>query len=157
MTTPAAILAAAMKPYQKAAFADLVDRAGVPKASAWRARAGAHGRPTRAEHHLRLCAVLGIDPVNGHAIPPRAPAPLLAWFFACAVKGNRFLKGHNIRQAAKVMGISITSLSRIENGDVRSFECMWAACRYVGAHPFDYVEPECFMKNMIGNKTHEAA
>ena len=143
MTTPAAILAAAMKLYGSGrAFADLIARAGVPKASAWRARAGAHGRPTRAEHHLKLCMVMGIDPVDGHAISPRPPAPIITAFFACAVKGNRFLKGHSIRQAAKEMGISGTSLSRIENGDVRSFDTMWAACRYVGGHPFDYVTRE---------------
>ena len=138
--TPAFHLALAMQSYRNEKFAELIKRAGVPVDAARRARSGAHGRPTRAEHHLKLCAVLGIDPVDGRPIAVRKPLPLLASFFAAGVKGNRMLNGHTLRRAAKLMAISPAVLSRIENGDTRSFDGMLAACRYIGAHPFDYLD-----------------
>lgn len=141
MTSPAFHLAVAMQPYQNKALVALARRAGVPIEHARRARMGAHGRPTSANHHLRLCMVIGIDPVNGHPVEPYEPRPLLNWFFALGVKGNRYLRRHTLRQAAAVMGISSSSLSRIEHGDIRSFDCLLAACRYMGAHPHDYVSP----------------
>src|SRR5216684_3625210 len=151
MTSPAFHLAKALQPYKDAAFVALAIQAGVPIEHARRARMGAHGRPTAADHHLRLCQVIGIDPVEGLAVAPREPQPLLGWFFALGVKGCRLLRKLTLRQAATEIGVALSTLSRVENGDPRSFDTMAAICAWMGAHPYQFVAPVGFTENMTGN------
>jgi len=59
--------------------------------------------------------------------------------FAMALKMCRFREMHGVREAAKAMKVSTSAVSRMQNGDVRSFEIMLAACRYGGLIPNNYV------------------
>jgi DNA-binding Xre family transcriptional regulator len=139
MTSPAFHLAKALQPYKGEALLELATFAGVPIEHARRARMGAHGRATAADHHLRLCQKIGIDPMEGFAVAPREPQPLLGWFFALGVKGRRILRKLTLRQAAEEIGVALSTLSRVENGDPRSFDTVAAICRWMGAHPYHFV------------------
>lgn len=151
MTPSATILAKALKPYQGDYDRTylLALRAGVPREIVARATNGAQGQPTRAEHYLHLCAVLGIDPLTGWPCAAHAPQALNKKLFAIAVRMARLATDATLAEAAKRMGISKTALSRIENGDVRSFEAMLAACRYARVHPLLYVTRETLTGNRL--------
>lgn len=157
MTTPADIMAKALAPYQDDALRKLVMRAGVSREEARRAQGGARGRITGARIYIRLCLTLGIDPIDGRAITPEPPRDIAAHNLAIAIRMRRIALRHNIREGAEVMGISITTLSRIENGNMRSIDTMLAACRYIGKHPFDCLHPVDTRETLAGNKNERNA
>ena len=148
--TPAAVLAKALKSCNRAEIARLT---GISMRKVRHAENGAKGHATDADDYLRLCQVLGIDPMTGKAVPPRTPPGTLdRILFAAGVRAiRRYRNKHSIREAAAKMGISITTLSRIENGHVRGIDGMLAACRYIGIHPLHYVGAAGFTGNMTGN------
>lgn len=145
--TPAAILAKAMKAAalaDRGAFSTIIRKAGVDADVARRAATGANGHPTPAGDHINLCIVLGIDPLTGNKLPePREPAPFLSGMLAIGIKVTRDTREHSLRRAAGIMGISPSTLTRIEKGwHVAGFDSVAAACKYVGLHPFAYLAPE---------------
>jgi hypothetical protein len=68
MNSPSTFLAAALQPYRNdgAAFKNLVELSGVHAKVIRHAINGAKGHATDAGDYLRLCASIGIDPVDGH-------------------------------------------------------------------------------------------
>lgn len=149
--TPAAILAKALEPYQGTReFVELIARAGVPRDAARRAMKPRSNRPTNASNHLRLCAVLGIEPVTGAACQAWEPRDVEGWFLGLGLRGHRMLNKHTLRQAVEVTGLAIATLSRIESGDPRSFDAMLAVCRYMNVDPLDYVRG--FTGNICGKQ-----
>lgn len=137
MTSPAVILAKALpKPRESEALRDLAKRAGVEHVSASRA---AKGRPIAADAYLRLCAVVGIDPIGGKRIAPQVPGVFVRSQLGMASYMRRLQNKHALRTAAAIVGISYSSLYRLEHDEVVSIETVLAACRYVGMHPFDFI------------------
>lgn len=140
MTSPAAILAKAIAAFATGdKFKALVLRSGVRPKAIRHAINGAKGHPTDAGDYLRLCAAIGIDPMDGHRDTSHVPGELDRKLFAAGVRLTRYGRKQTMRDAAKEMGMSATTLCMIENGMVRSIDSMLAACRYVGVHPCHYV------------------
>lgn len=138
-TIPAAILIDALASYDSFALGKLARELGIPAAQVRRAAKGAPGQPTRAEYHIKLCAHLGVDPIDGAATPPGRRVSFDAIQFACAVKMARYFKLHSSAEAAKAMKISRAALCRIQNGDPRSLQGVLAACRYGGHDLRNYI------------------
>lgn len=139
--TPAAILKRALSPLDSAGIGSLSQTLDIPREQIARASNGAHGQPTRAEYHLKLCAWLGVDPVTGEATQTERIVAFDRVQFALAVKMSRFSHGHSVREAAAVMKMSATVLTRIQHGEDYSFENVIAACRYGGLGLNNYVRP----------------
>src|SRR4051812_581594 len=113
--TPATILAKALSSRDSFALGALARDLGIPAPQVRRAAKGAHGQPTRAEYHLKLCAYLGLDPVKGAATISGRLIAFDAAMFAMAVKMSRFRRKHTLARAARIMKLSNASLSRIQN------------------------------------------
>jgi hypothetical protein len=139
---PSQILQAALKPYA-GSYGPMSLSLGIPREAITRAARGARGRPTRADHHLMLCAYLGCDPVTGAMLETPALGPIRfdATLFAMAVKMRRFERKQTAAKAAKVAGLSPTIYSRIANAKPTSFESLLRAARAAGLDPRDYVQP----------------
>lgn len=143
-------LAAVLVDYDAARRTALAQSAGVSERTVSYARAG---RPISAEDYLRLCANLLLDPA------PEIPGGLVlarvgAFDHATLGMGLRIvrgLKGHSIRRGAATSGLSVTTLSRLENGNVVSIANVLKACRYVGVHPFGYVKPQFHVKQHLNS------
>mgnify|MGYP001588734421 CR=1 FL=1 len=147
--TPAAILAKALESFDDLAICRLARLAGVTPDNAQRAAHGSKGRPAHVNDYLRLCAVIGLDPFTGQRSAPWQPADLQATMLAIALRMKRGARGHNIRVAAKQMGISFATLSRLENSNPRSFEIVLAACKYTQVDPSHYVKRETLTGNQL--------
>lgn len=157
LPSPAAILARALKGCDDATLRQLAKRAGVTPENVVRASNGSKGRRPGANDFVRLCAVLGLDPGTGDKRKPWRPADLESKMLAIAVKMRRYELGEGVRGAARKMGISISTLSRIENGSPRSFECVRAVCRYLGLSPNLYVTRETTGNTLISNDARRRA
>lgn len=139
--TPAAILKKALASVDSLEVGPLSLRLLIPREQIVRAINGAHGQPTRAEYHLKLCFWLGVEPFTGEAVEPGRLITFDAVQFALAVKMSRFAKGHTVREAAKAMDMSATVLVRIQHGEFCSFDNIAAACRYGGLDLTNYLRP----------------
>lgn len=150
MSNATIILRAALARFHEGQLVELAEKSGVPRATVIRASNGARGRTTRADHHLNLCAFIGVDPVTGAAVHSlaRVPRSLHLHSFAVAVKMSRMRKGHGVVEAAKTMGIGRKVLWRIESGQPVSIDCYLAACAYGGLDPLHYVVSRASTGNM---------
>lgn len=139
MTTRATILAKALEGYDGPRRADLSYRCGVPIGLINRA---AGQRPVSADHFIRLCAVIGIDPSTGDTV---APLPSAGEFdhgqLAMAIRMHMDMRKHSIRAAAATVNLSATVFLRLRDGKATAIESVCAGCRYVGLHPFGYLKP----------------
>lgn len=149
--SPAEILGKALEPYRDHALRKLAERACVTMEEIRRAYSCAHGRSMPADVHLRLCLAIGIDPVDGHTMQPQPPRGIAAHSLAIALQQKRIERNHDNRTAARIMGISISTLSRLENAKVRSIDSMIAVCRYIGKNPFDYLNADVSRETADGN------
>lgn len=134
--TPSAILVRALKPHDEFACGDLGRKLGIPPEKVRRAKHGARGQATRADYHLKLCAFLGVDPITGD---PTGRAGLRIEFdaalFAMGVKMRRFERQQTITESARRARISSAVMSRIENGNPRSFASVLRAARAADLDP----------------------
>jgi hypothetical protein len=123
------------------AAVEIADRAGSGmRGPVFRARAG---KPINAGAFLAICAAIGIDPTDGSSRAPRAIPARIAWpMVGAGLRIARRLRRDDMRSAAKVIGISASTLCRIEAGDAVSVESLLASCRYVGVHPEHYLVKE---------------
>ena len=99
------------------------------------------GQPIPAEFYLKFCGKLGIDPVSGK---PRAAMEVGSFHWkllGAAVKLCRHFR-HDIgrRKAAEQIGISPTSLLKLERGQPIATDLMLKACAWLTIHPFCYVD-----------------
>lgn len=108
--SPAAILVKALEDYDDLDITRLANRAGVSPNNAKRAARGSKGRRPGVNDYLRLCAVIGIDPLNGRRCDPWKPVDLDAYMLAIAVRMRRLELGHGMRCAVADMDISIFQL-----------------------------------------------
>ena len=137
-SAPRERLAGAMAALERDARLALAERAGVPELSISLARAG---RPVTADAFLRICAALPFDPAPDIRNAPAGP--VIGDFdhrtLGLGIRAKRFANKHSIRDGAKAIGVSVTTLSHMENGIPVSIENVLKGCRYVGAHPLGYV------------------
>lgn len=97
-----------------------------------------------AADFLKLCARLGIDPVTGQRRAPVAnPGTLCLPLLGAACAMTRHLKDHmSLRDAAEEIGVSASTLSRLEQSLPISIEPVLAVCAFIGVHPFEYMAKE---------------
>lgn len=161
--TPAAILKRVLASVDSTAIGPLSLRLLIPREQIVRAGKGARGQATRAEYHLKLCAYFGVDPVMGEATgTPGRIVRFDAALFAMAFKMCRFRQTDGVVDAAKAMKVSASVVSRMQNGDIRSFEVMLAACRYGNLIPNNYVIDDVSRvsvtgKSLIENQQNQSA
>ena len=93
--------------------------------------------------HLRLCAAAGINPLTGEKADASARiGDFHRPSFALALRMKRLAMKWSLRQAETAMGISYSSLRRIEKGEATSAENVLTACKYMSRNPFDFVSRE---------------
>jgi hypothetical protein len=98
----------------------------------------ASGQAINASAYLRLCGLLGLDPVNGDKHEPREIGDVQWWFFGWGVKGARLLRKTSVRQAARISGVCNATICRAEQGRPISAESYLALCSFIGAHPHHF-------------------
>lgn len=135
------------------ALADIARQAGVSVRQAAVARAG---KPINAGAYLALCGAVGIDPLSGS---PRSTKTVSSnvewWLLSHALQITRGLKGLNQRKAAKLIGVSTSTVCRAETGKPISIAAMMKVCVFVGVHPDGYTSPAACTRSVgfTGNPT----
>lgn len=112
------------------------------------ARRAAKGIPINVDSYLKLCGAIGIDPVTGKARQPLRHNDLDWKRLGRELRQRRTAREQSVREAAKHIGISISTISRIENDGNRAsplsrsqnIESALAVCGYLGTHPYDYAK-----------------
>lgn len=118
----------------------LANACRVPRAAVSRAAAG--WRIT-APDFLTLCDGVGIDPVNGARRPTRRRARMFSWpSVAIALNYKRQVEGLSIRVASEAVGISIATISRLENLKPLSIESLLAVCAFLKVHPSSFAQDD---------------
>lgn len=100
------------------------------------------GRPLCAVAYLRLCSALQFDPCPELLHPPIVPADFDFAYFAMGFRISRGLRGHTHKQAADAIGVSPSTVCRIEAGKVMFIGVVTRACAYIGMSPFGYCIPQ---------------
>jgi transcriptional regulator with XRE-family HTH domain len=118
---------------------EVARQAGVTSRQASLARAG---KPVNAGAYLALCAITGIDPVDGKSRPAKVLSPNVVWWLLSgALYITRHLKKLDQRGAAEAIGISAASVCRVELGHPVSIGVLLKVCAFIGVHPFGYTAP----------------
>jgi transcriptional regulator with XRE-family HTH domain len=124
-----------------AALVKLAVQAGVTPRQVSMARAG---KPINAGAHLALCGAADVDPIDGS---PRCVKTISLnvewWLLATALCVTRGLRRLDQRNAAKVIGVSPSTVCRVEAGKPVSIANMVKVCAFVGVHPDGYTAPSC--------------
>lgn len=119
----------------------LSDRARVPHKIG---RVAAKGRPISVNHYLRLAAALGFDPfIEGRTVEPFRIGSFHKARFGEVVRHIRQERAMRIREGAQRFGVSIRTLSYIENGNDVCIDTVLTVCRSIGIHPFMFAR-DCF-------------
>lgn len=138
MIHPTILLAAALQFRPNAERHEIAERSGVPVGIINKA---AGRRPISANHLLRLCAAIGLDPMTGQSIERRQAADIDRNALAIAIKLTMKLRGHSQRKAAESVNTTNTTWHRLINEAPVTIDSVLAGTRYVGRHPFDYLIP----------------
>lgn len=133
--TPAARLGRLLARTSAGEAAALCDQAGIDRRHGARSM---RGRRIPADPFLALCAVVGIDPATGEVVPVSEAAPVLWWFFSCGISVRRHLDRLNIRDAARLAGVSPSTFSAAERGKPVAAESYVKLSAYVGIHPLGF-------------------
>jgi DNA-binding XRE family transcriptional regulator len=119
--------------------AALADQAGVTPRQVSLARAG---KPINAGAYLALCGAIGIDPVDGSPRPVKTVSANVEWrLLGTALHITRNLRQLNQRSAAKAIGVSPSTVCRVETGRPVSVANVVKVCAFVGVHPDGYTVP----------------
>jgi DNA-binding XRE family transcriptional regulator len=122
-----------------AALVGLAAQAGVTPRQVSLARAE---KPINAGAYLALCGAVGIDPVDGAPCPVKSVSPNVEWWLlSAALYITRGLRRLDQRNAAKVIGVSPSTVCRLESGKPVSIASMIKVCAFIGVHPDGYTEP----------------
>ncbi len=115
-----------------------LERDGIPHRAIRRASLG---QQVCAATHLRLCALIGRDPVTWQAAPFERIGELFWPSLGAALRIKRIQDNLSLRQAAKRAGMSYSSLMRIEHAEAVSIDAVLLACAWLGRHPHEFVSP----------------
>jgi hypothetical protein len=100
------------------------------------------GKAINAGAHLALCAAAGVDPVDGAAQPVKVvSADVVWWLLSGALYITRNLRKLDQRGAATAIGVSPSTVCRVECGKPVSAENMIKVCAFIGVHPYGYSAP----------------
>jgi DNA-binding XRE family transcriptional regulator len=136
MSAPANALRSVTLPV---AIAALADQAGVTPRQVSLACAG---KAINAGAYLALCGAIGIDPVDGSPRPVKTiSANVEWWLLGTALRIARELRRLNQRRAAKAIGVSPSTVCRVETGRPVSITNVVKVCAFVGVHPDGYTAP----------------
>jgi hypothetical protein len=140
---PREALAQALDPYGD--VARIAIRAGVTDRQIMNAQSG---RPVATIAYLRICAAIKYDPSPDlHGDNPwhfPEPQTFQSAALAVAFRIRRGLNGHIEDDAAKLMHLSRSTVSRIENGHEMQIGVVLKACNYLNMHPFRFFPKDCF-------------
>lgn len=139
--SPREALAQALDPYGD--VANIAIRAGVSPRQMMNAQSG---RPVATVAYLRICAAIRFDPAPElHSDEWHWPEPQGFCFpqFAVGFRIRRNLKLHTEADAANAMGLSKSTVSRIENAHEMQIGVVLKACTYLGMHPFRMFPKDC--------------
>lgn len=118
------------------ALLEIAARAGVSVRQAALVRAG---KPINAGAYLALCGAIGLEPLSGSPRPVKTVSPNMEWWLlGHALQITRALKKLNQRQAAKLIGISTSTVCRTETGKPVSIGALIGICKFIGTHPDGY-------------------
>ena len=129
-------LAQALDPYGD--IAGIAVKAGVTARQMMNAQSA---RPVTTVAYLRICAAIRFDPapdIPKYAAFPDTPSDFDFAFFSMAFWMKRGMNLHTDRQAAKLVGVSPSTICRIERGDAMFIGVVIRACKYIEIHPFGY-------------------
>jgi DNA-binding XRE family transcriptional regulator len=119
----------------------LAVQAGVTPRQVSFARAG---KPINAGAYLALCGALGVDPVDGSPRSVKIISSNIDYcLLAAALYVTRGLRRLNQRTAAKAIGVSPSTVCRVEAGKPVSITNMIKVCAFIGVHPHGYTAPPC--------------
>lgn len=121
------------------ALMSLARQAGVTPRQASFARTG---KAINAGAYLALCAAAGVDPVDGASRPVKdVSANVVWWLLSGALYITRNLRKLDQRSAATAIGISPSTVCRVERGKPVSIGNMLKVCAFIGVHPDGYTAP----------------
>jgi DNA-binding XRE family transcriptional regulator len=121
------------------AFSTIAQRARVTPRQVALARSG---KPINAGAFLALCGTVGLDPVDGAARPIKSVSPNIVWWLmSAALYITRGLRRLDQRSAAKAIGVSASTVCRVEAGKPISVGAMIKVCTFIGVHPDGYTAP----------------
>lgn len=131
-------LARAFGQRSKGEIAEIAARAGVTARQVGNLLSG---RPLSVNAFLRLCIAGYHDPAPDLPGPVDRllPDDLNSERFAMALKMGRAMRLHGEQDAADEMGVSKTTVSRVENCKPVSLGVFMKACRYLNSHPFGWM------------------
>lgn len=96
-----------------------------------------------AEDFIKLCARVGICPITGERLTPlRDLGSLCTQSIGAGFAVKRDIEKLSLRGAADVVGVSASTLARIEMNQPVSIESVLAVCEFIGVHPFGYLRSE---------------
>lgn len=91
------------------------------------------GRPVNADAHLAICHASGVAPDTVSCPAGPAPRGPVCWAsLGAGMRVTRSLRGHSSRQAARIAGVSLATVSRCESGRRLSFDALARLCGYLG-------------------------
>jgi hypothetical protein len=100
------------------------------------------GKPINAGAYLALCGAAGLDPVHGASRPVKTVSSNVAWWLlSAALYITRGLRRLDQRSAAKAIGVSPSTVCRVEASKPVSIGNMIKVCTFVGVHPDGYTAP----------------
>jgi hypothetical protein len=134
-----------------AALAAIAVRAAITPRQVALARAG---KPINAGAYLALCGAAGVDPVAGAQRPVKVvSANVVWWLLSAALYITRRLRRLDHRSAAKAIGVSPSTVCRVEAGNPVSIANMIKVCRFVGVHPDGYTAPVGCPRRAVSRET----
>lgn len=136
--TAAQRLMDALATVPRRAIPALAKRAGVTVREVQRAATGTLLYP---REYLRLCAALGIKSTTGERIEPRRIGDFDPALFGLGVEMTRRICRHRtMRGAVEAIGrpVTLSMMSRVENGKRISISGVIAICRWIGTEPEQY-------------------
>ena len=111
-------------------------------------------KPVNAGAYLALCALAGVDPVDGSLRPAKVLSPNVAWWLlSSALYIARSLRKLDQRAAAKVIGVSPATVCRAERGQPVSIGVLIKICAFIGVHPDGYTAPLVCPPEIVSRET----
>jgi transcriptional regulator with XRE-family HTH domain len=128
--TAAQRLARALKAWSRSDLLVACGRIGMDWRPAVRAQGG---RDVNASAYLTLCALVGIDPFTGATVPPREEKIEIIWwaFGAGLVLARVGRHDMGVRDLEAETGVSIATISRVENAKPTGTEAFLALMRFI--------------------------
>ncbi|MGO9399737.1 MAG: helix-turn-helix domain-containing protein [Xanthobacteraceae bacterium] len=112
------------------------------------------GKPINAGAYLALCGAAGIDPVDGASRPIKTvSANVVWWLLSAALYITRGLRRLDQRAAAKAIGVSPSTVCRVECGKPVSIGNLVKVCAFIGVHPDGYTVPVGWPPDCVSRET----